>query len=227
MILNEILIICPGEHIKNWRPRYFVLFTDGSLRGFKKRPDPGNYDDPMNNFTVRGCQIMKTDRPKQFTFIIRGLQWTSVIERTFHVESEQDRDAWCTAIAHVSQSLPPLDPQSTDVEMSDANVTANSMNRLQITSRESSRGRRIQLDDFEYLKVLGKGTFGKVILCREKKSGSLYAIKVLKKEVIIEKDEVAHTLTENRVLRYTKHPFLIVSFFYVCKFKYPLNFFFL
>ena len=213
MILNEILIICPGEHIKNWRPRYFVLFTDGSLRGFKKRPDPGNYDDPMNNFTVRGCQIMKTDRPKQFTFIIRGLQWTSVIERTFHVESEQDRDAWCTAIAHVSQSLPPLDPQSTDVEMSDANVTANSMNRLQITSRESSRGRRIQLDDFEYLKVLGKGTFGKVILCREKKSGSLYAIKVLKKEVIIEKDEVAHTLTENRVLRYTKHPFLIVSFF--------------
>ncbi|XP_027205019.1 AKT serine/threonine protein kinase [Dermatophagoides pteronyssinus] len=208
-VVKEGWIFKRGEHIKNWRPRYFVLFTDGSLRGFKKRPDPGNYDDPMNNFTVRGCQIMKTDRPKQFTFIIRGLQWTSVIERTFHVESEQDRDAWCTAIAHVSQSLPPLDPQSTDVEMSDANVTANSMNRLQITSRESSRGRRIQLDDFEYLKVLGKGTFGKVILCREKKSGSLYAIKVLKKEVIIEKDEVAHTLTENRVLRYTKHPFLI------------------
>lgn len=184
---------------------------DGSLRGFKKKPEKGNYNDPMNNFTVRGCQIMKTDRPKEYTFIIRGLQWTSVIERTFHVESESDRDEWCTAIATISNNLPPLDHSSNDVEMTDAQIAADNMNRLQITSRESSRGRRIQLDDFEYLKVLGKGTFGKVILCREKKSGSLYAIKVLKKEVIIEKDEVAHTLTENRVLRHTKHPFLIVS----------------
>lgn len=67
------------------------------------------------------------------------------------------------------------------------------------------------LENFEFLKVLGKGTFGKVILCREKATGRLYAIKILKKEVIIQKDEVAHTLTENRVLRTTSHPFLIVS----------------
>lgn len=59
--------------------------------------------------------------------------------------------------------------------------------------------------------MLGKGTFGKVILCREKGTGYLYAIKILKKEVIIAKDEVAHTLTENRVLQTTNHPFLIVS----------------
>ena len=61
------------------------------------------------------------------------------------------------------------------------------------------------------LKVLGKGTFGKVVLCREKLTSEIFAMKILKKDVIVAKDEIAHTLTENRVLQSTKHPFLTVS----------------
>lgn len=49
------------------------------------------------------------------------------------------------------------------------------------------------MSDFDYLKLLGKGTFGKVILVREKASGKYYAMKILKKEVIIAKVSLENT----------------------------------
>lgn len=79
-----------GEHIKNWRSRYFVLYADGSLMGYRNKPE-SPMTEPLNNFTVKRCQIMSVDRPKPYTFTIRGLQWTTVIERTFHVSSEKER----------------------------------------------------------------------------------------------------------------------------------------
>ncbi|SNX86869.1 probable protein kinase C [Melanopsichium pennsylvanicum] len=75
----------------------------------------------------------------------------------------------------------------------------------------SSR-RKIGLDDFNFLAVLGKGNFGKVMLAEEKRSGNLYAIKVLKKEFIIENDEVESTKSEKRVFLAAareRHPFLL------------------
>lgn len=87
-----------GEHIKNWRRRYFILRTDGSLVGYKNQPDPQVLTEPSNNFTVARCQIMSVDRPRPFTFIIRGLQLTTVIERMFYVETEHERTKWVDAI---------------------------------------------------------------------------------------------------------------------------------
>ena len=49
---------------------------------------------------------MSTDRPKPFTFVIRGLQWTQVIERTFHVESDQEREDWVAAIRYCFKNNP-------------------------------------------------------------------------------------------------------------------------
>ena len=47
-------------------------------------------------------------------------------------------------------------------------------------------------------------------MCKEKATGDIMAMKILKKDVIVAKDEIAHTLTENRVLQMTNHPFLTV-----------------
>uniref|UniRef100_A0A8C0F827 PH domain-containing protein n=1 Tax=Bubo bubo TaxID=30461 RepID=A0A8C0F827_BUBBB len=73
------------EYIKTWRPRYFLLKSDGSFIGYKERPETSDHSlPPLNNFSVAECQLMKTERPRPNTFVIRCLQWTTVIERTFH-----------------------------------------------------------------------------------------------------------------------------------------------
>ena len=59
------------------------------------------------------------------------------------------------------------------------------------------------------MSVLGKGSYGKVMLVKKKDTGQLYALKVLKKAEIVRRNQVEHTMTERRIL-VSKYFFIIV-----------------
>jgi serine/threonine protein kinase len=65
------------------------------------------------------------------------------------------------------------------------------------------------LEDFKHLKVLGRGSFGKVILVKNENNNKLYAMKILDKKFIVKKNQVSHTQTERALLEKLKHPFIV------------------
>ncbi|XP_041358653.1 serine/threonine-protein kinase Sgk1-like isoform X2 [Gigantopelta aegis] len=68
----------------------------------------------------------------------------------------------------------------------------------------------VRPSDFEFLKVIGKGSFGKVLLAKHRTEGEVYAIKVLQKQAIMKRNEAKHIMAERNVLlKNVKHPFLV------------------
>ncbi|KAI8357031.1 kinase-like domain-containing protein [Mortierella sp. GBAus27b] len=86
---------------------------------------------------------------------------------------------------------------------------------LKIVNKQSSQPqqptRKYGLNDFNFIAVLGRGNFGKVMLSEDKKGGDLYAIKALKKDSIVKHDEVESAKSEKRIFQVAnkeRHPFL-------------------
>ncbi|XP_053208597.1 serine/threonine-protein kinase N-like isoform X2 [Panonychus citri] len=76
-------------------------------------------------------------------------------------------------------------------------------------------GQRMTINHFEFISVLGRGHFGKVILSKYKPTGEYFAIKALKKGDVVARDEIESLMAEKRILEVatkTRHPFLINLF---------------
>ncbi|XP_062158314.1 uncharacterized protein LOC133865837 [Alnus glutinosa] len=60
--------------------------------------------------------------------------------------------------------------------------------------------RKVGIDDFEQLAIIGKGAFGEVRLCRAKDTGDIFAMKKLKKSEMLSRGQVEHVRSERNLL---------------------------
>ena len=68
---------------------------------------------------------------------------------------------------------------------------------------------KIKVKDFEKLKTVGLGSYGRVRLCKQKKTGEIFVMKILKKNEIIKQKQVDHVYSEFNILSTLKHPFIV------------------
>ncbi|GFS47193.1 hypothetical protein TNCV_945851 [Trichonephila clavipes] len=72
---------------------------------------------------------------------------------------------------------------------------------------------RLGVEDFEPLKVIGRGAFGEVRLVQKKDTGHVYAMKILRKADMLEKEQVAHVRAERDVLVEADHQWVVKMYY--------------
>lgn len=87
--------------------------------------------------------------------------------------------------------------------------TGSGQVHIQVSYRSSEKGSSLNMDAFELLKVIGKGSFGKVMQVRKKDTSRIYALKTIRKAHIVSRSEVTHTLAERTVLAQVNNPFIV------------------
>lgn len=77
------------------------------------------------------------------------------------------------------------------------------------TNNIEKRRSDYSLSEFQLIRTVGTGSFGRVYISRSKINEQLYAIKVLKKVVLVQHKQVEHTNNERKVLLTVDDPFCI------------------
>ncbi|XP_052621454.1 serine/threonine-protein kinase AtPK2/AtPK19-like [Lactuca sativa] len=82
----------------------------------------------------------------------------------------------------------------------------------EIEEEDSENGCKVKtigLEDFEVMKVVGQGAFGKVYQVRKRDSLEIYAMKVVRKDKIVEKNHAEYMKAERDILTKIDHPFIV------------------
>ncbi|KAL4566349.1 hypothetical protein LXL04_030463 [Taraxacum kok-saghyz] len=94
-----------------------------------------------------------------------------------------------------------------------SDVVDNTASPSSSVSTPSHHKERTSIEDFEIIKPISRGAYGKVFLARKRTTGDLFAIKMLKKMDMLRKNDIERIVAERNILITVRNPF-VVRFFY-------------
>jgi len=117
----------------------------------------------------------------------------------------------------VSQSLPfsklTLHETESSLELSECSSKEKQISHVSLSDDEldgvKKENEGVGLDDFEVLKLVGQGAFGKVYQVRKKGTSEIYAMKVMRKDKVVEKNHAEYMKAERDILTKVDHPFVV------------------
>ncbi|KAF9906365.1 serine/threonine protein kinase psk1 [Lobosporangium transversale] len=132
----------------------------------------------------------------------------------YEVKIDQDFDAH-TPLTVDSRGVSPRPGQhgiSCDTLTTDMNGVKSAAVTANVSPSVGPRRPKHKMvpDDFKFLKVIGRGAYGKVYLVRHIATNALYAMKVLKKaSIIVHAKDTECTMSERKILEAIRHPFIV------------------
>jgi len=157
-----------------------------------------NKKEKMGQIPLRGAVIHPSDyKDKKFCAKIE------TPHRDYYIvfPTDQEMKEWITCIDHITK------PQKTPEPVTNSNIVHDIV--VPVPPDVDKKCKSLGIEDFELLKVIGRGNFGRVLLVRKIDSRKLYAMKVLHKSFVVARGEVEHTRSEKKILMNLRHPFLV------------------
>ena len=120
------------------------------------------------------------------------------IERRYNLQTAKNKE-WNEILKHINLlQICPEEKQKIKKEIYNQEV---------IKYRKAREKQTIR--DYESLAIIGRGAFGEVHVCREKKTGKIYAIKKIKKQVLIIKNQIRHVINEQIIMSKASTPWIV------------------
>ncbi|OHT11416.1 AGC family protein kinase [Tritrichomonas foetus] len=97
--------------------------------------------------------------------------------------------------------------------MNDVKDWIETLETVRVGKSNVNETNTVSLNDFDLIRVHGRGSYGKVQLVRNKSDHQLYAMKTMSKRLLQEFDQIEQTIAEKNVLMQTVFPFLVGAHF--------------
>ncbi|TYZ65391.1 hypothetical protein PybrP1_008763 [[Pythium] brassicae (nom. inval.)] len=150
-------------------------------------------------------RFLSTKHPHVLQVLATGKLWNKALQREFAFTTRDELQL--SPGGRVLSAQLQIDVDLAAFTVSDAERKALKAERVAFQATTSKRVLSLSIQHFHVNRVLGKGTFGTVVLAERKSSGEVFAVKILEKSSMSNYDKL-RTKTEMRILRDVHHPFI-------------------